>query len=294
MWFVLFSKYGKGKSIVLFLCRRRPSCLPLRLYHMCSLLVTQDTWLLVLLVTTSMRIHPPPPPATPKQFSVTPSECSTIRLSSDAVYLEIASDSTDSGRLLPACFRCQVTHNSLQFGCSQRLRPFPWVRVFPYNSSQNSRKRTLACQFIKGYDTAYRRTARWRDPVPILLFRGSLQLGGPGVSSQDCCPCKAGLCHPPGVDVFSCLDALQTLYHSCFMDAPSHCSHPLGTSFPAPLLSLRGLGWSCKTNVKLPILACSFCWLASSRSQAGTHQDCLIRIKKAPNALISQEFMRLW
>ena len=60
---------------------------------------------------------------------------------------------------------------------------------------------THVYQFIKGYDKGYRWAARWRGQS----LRGSWV--------QGFLPLGVGVHHPPGVDVFTSLEALWTLYY---------------------------------------------------------------------------------
>lgn len=59
--------------------------------------------------------------------------------------------------------------------------------------------------------------------------------GEEGSENKSFCPCGAGVCHPPGVDVFANLEALWTLYFWDFMEASTHWYDQLSTQFPAPL-----------------------------------------------------------
>ena len=70
------------------------------------------------------------------------------------------------------------------------------------------------------------------------------------------CPHGAGLDCPPGVDVFTNLEAHRSPYNCNFMEASSRRHDKLLTPFPAPLSSLED--WSGAENSKLLIMAWSF------------------------------------
>ena len=110
-------------------------------------------------------------------------------------------------------FRCQsqakvITWASHQPAIDQRFQRSPSLaQLLCYSPSQNSGKHIY--QVIKGYDKGHRR-ARWRDTWGEVLK---------DPKCRSFCPCGAEMRHPPDMDVFTNLKALQTPYYWDFMEA---------------------------------------------------------------------------
>lgn len=130
----------------------------------------------------------------------------------------------------------QVTHNVCPTSHDPLLEQLTELReILTYNY-----------QFITG---VIKDTDEWTDEEVQRVRSG-------GTHTQKLCPCGVRVCLPPGVDVFTSVEALWTPHLWDSVEASS-CRHAqILTPFPAPLISLeKGMGWAGAANAKVLTMA---------------------------------------